>query len=165
MEDAIENKQLKCEVREDAADIYQAADPDEARGRLAAFCDKWNRLEPRAVKTMQTDFEDTIRFFQVSLAHRRWIITTNPLERAIRELRRRTKPMNPFMGLEHLNRPIYIAIRKTSNERRDAVPFALWAKRPPQPRSKRRRVHPPANINQRRKEFINQLADQLRVAL
>ena len=165
VEDAIENKQVKYEVREGAADIYQAADPDEARGRLAAFCDKWNRLEPRAVKTMQADFEDTIRFFEVPLEHRRWILTTNLLERAIREIRRRTRPMNTFMGLEHLSRAIWIAIRKTSNERRDAVPFALWAQRPPRPRSKRRRVHPPANINQRRKEFYEQLADQLRVAL
>lgn len=165
VEDAVENKQVKCKVREDASAIYQARDPGEARERLAAFCDKWSKDEPGAVKTMQTDFEDTLRFFEVPLEHRRWILTTNLLERAIREIRRRTRSMNTFMGLEHLQRAIYIAIRKTSNERRDAIPFALWAKRPPRRRSQRKRIHPPADIDARRKEFIDQLADQLRVAL
>jgi len=75
-------------------------------------------------------------------------------ERQIRKLRRRTDPMNTFMGLDHLDRAIYLAIRKISSQRRNRVPLDLWSggrKRRP---SKRRRL---VDLDAQRNEFFDQM--------
>jgi len=46
----------------------------------------------------------------------------NPIERTIREVRRRTRPMGTFQSIESCRRLIYVAVRKLSNERRNAIP-------------------------------------------
>ena len=48
--------------------------------------------------------------------------TTNPIERTIREVRRRTRPMGTLQAIESCCRLIYVAVRKLSNERRNAIP-------------------------------------------
>ena len=62
---------------------------------------------------------------QAALEHRRWVTTTNPIERYIRELRRRTGTMGTFQGLASCRR-LVVAIRKLGDERRNAIPYSLW---------------------------------------
>ena len=98
--------------------------------RLAALRTKWQAREPTAVSTLCRDFEKTLTFLSVPRTHRRWITTTYPLERYIRKLRRRTRPMGTFQSIESCRRVIYIAVRKLSNERRNAIPYSLWTSQP-----------------------------------
>ena len=79
---------------------------------------------------LQSDFEQTPRFLTVPKEHRQWVKTTNPLERFIRELRRRTRPMGTFQGLASCRRLIYVAIWKLSDPRRNAIPYSLWPSQP-----------------------------------
>jgi len=71
-----------------------------------------------------------LRFLAVPRQHRRWVTTTNPLERAIRELRRRLRPMGTFQGVASCRCLLYVAFWKLSNERRNAIPYSLWTSQP-----------------------------------
>ena len=96
--------------------------------------------------------------------HRKWITTTNPIERYVRELRRRTRPMNTFQSLESCRRLIYAAIKKLSDERRNDIPFSLW---PSQPyygsRSRKQPPKPKPDLDMLRKDFFNDLIDWTRI--
>ena len=128
--DAIKDKDAHGGLRKDASKVYDVATADEAWERLAAFRATWESREPAAVATLCRDFEATLTFLSVPLAHRRWITTTNPIERYIRELRRRTRPMGTFQSITSCRRLIYVAIRKVSHERRNAIPYSLWTSQP-----------------------------------
>jgi hypothetical protein len=80
-----------------AAHIWQASDEIEARQRYTAFCQQWQSEQPKAIQTLQRDFEATLTFYAVQEraaeqnqdwpAHR--LRTTSPLERTFRDFRRR----------------------------------------------------------------------------
>ena len=152
--DAVEHKEAHGELRKDAADVYDVDSAEEAWERLAGFRATWQAREPAAVATLCRDFESTLTFLSVPRTHRRWISTTNPIERYIRELRRRTRPMGTFQSIESCRRLVYVAVRKLSNERRNAIPYSLW---PSQPwygtRRRPTRRHPEPDLIALRKEL------------
>ena len=128
--DAVIDKGAHEAIRAEAAAIYDVETAEEARKRLASFAASWREREPAAVASLETHFEQTLGFLSVPRGHRRWVTTTNPIERYIRELRRRTRPMGTFQGLASCRRLIYVAIRKLSDARRNAIPYSLWTSQP-----------------------------------
>jgi len=134
--EAVKKKERREEVRGDASLVYQGKSVEEAWERLGKFRKKWIRRERKAVEVFWRDFGSTLRFFDVPLKHRRWITTTNPLERFIREMRRRTRPMGTFQGLASCERLMYVGIVKLSNGRRNRIPYSLWASQPRQRRGR-----------------------------
>ena len=95
----------------EAAQIWQAGDEHQAWQSYRAFCLKWMDTQPKAVRTLQRDFELTLSFYQVqSLAEARgehWpatlLRTTSHLERENRNFRRRFRQAVLFhsqIGLE-----------------------------------------------------------------
>ena len=128
--DAVADKEAHRSIRREAAEIYDVQTADEARGRLADFASAWRDREPQAVASLESDFERTLLFLAVPREHRSWVTTTNPLERYIREVRRRTRPMGTFQNLASCDRLIYAAIWKLSDERRNAIPYSLWTSQP-----------------------------------
>lgn len=162
--DAVEDKSKHSSIRKHAAKIYDVDTIEQAHKRLASFKKKWKRIEPRAVGNFSQDFEQTLTFLKVPREHRKWITTTNAIERYIRELRRRTRPMNTFQSLESCRRLIYAAIKKLSDERRNDIPFSLW---PSQPyygsRSRKQPPKPKPDLDMLRKDFFNDLIDWTRI--
>lgn len=128
--DAVDDKDAHGQVRKDAAKVYDVATAQEAWERLTAFASKWEAREPAAVSTLCHDFESTLTFLSVPRVHRRWVTTTNPIERYIREVRRRTRPMGTFQSIGSCRRLLYVAVRKLSNERRNAIPYSVWTSQP-----------------------------------
>jgi transposase-like protein len=128
--DAVADKDAHSSIRKDAAAIYDVQTAQQAWDRLAAFASLWGDREPKAVAVLTSDFEQTLGFLAVPREHRSWVTTTNPLERFIRELRRRTRPMGTFQGLASCRRLIYLAVKKLSDERRNAIPYSLWPSQP-----------------------------------
>ncbi|MHC4933818.1 MAG: IS256 family transposase [Planctomycetota bacterium] len=124
--DATDHKARHKTIRKEAAAVYDVDTPEEAWKRLADWSDRWSTREPRAVANFCADFEDTLGFLAVPKAHRRWVSTSNPAERYIRELRRRLRPMGVLQGLHSANVLVYVAVKKVSAERRDAIPYSLW---------------------------------------
>lgn len=143
--EAVEHKEAHGQLRKDAAAVYDVGTAEAAWDRLAAWRAKWEGREPAAVATLCRDFGSTLTFLSVPPAHRRWIATTNPIERYIREVRRRTRPMGTFQSLGSCRCLIYVAVRKLSNERRNAIPYSLWTSQPwygTRRRPERRRPNP-----------------------
>jgi putative transposase len=156
--DDVVHKDLHGELRRDAAAVYDVETTDEAWARLAAFEARWGTREPAAVATLRRDFAATLTFLSVPRAHRRWITTTNALERYIREVRRRTRPMSTFQSLASCRVLVYVAVRKLSHERRDSVPYSIWTSQPWYG-SRRRRVRrqPSPDVIALRKELRRSL--------
>ena len=73
-----------------------------------AFVNKWLSLYPNAVKCLETDIEDLLTFFHVK-EDRLWsnIRTTNAIDRAFREVRRRTRHIGVFTNRESVERIVF----------------------------------------------------------
>jgi transposase-like protein len=87
--------------------IYQAGNRREAVVRFREWSMEWSYSQPRAVKCLEEDLEELLNFLDCPQAHWRKIRTTNAIERAFREIRRRTRPMSCFQNLASVDRIIY----------------------------------------------------------
>jgi putative transposase len=98
-----------------AAAIYRAAGRHQALRAFRLWAARWRRRRPRAVACVERDLEELLSFFSVPQSHWQKVRTTNVIERAFREVRRRTRPMSSFTNpascdrimfgvISHLNR-------------------------------------------------------------
>lgn len=87
--------------------IYQAANRREAIVRFREWSKEWRYSQPKAVKCIEGDLDELLNFLACPKAHRRKVRTTNAIERAFREVRRRTRPMSCFQNSASLDRIIY----------------------------------------------------------
>jgi hypothetical protein len=87
------------EVLADAAAVYRGESEAQIRHRLERFRAKWGEQEPRAVATLERDFDQTLVYLKV-LAQARargeaWRVeclrTTSPLERVQRQFRQKQR--------------------------------------------------------------------------
>jgi transposase-like protein len=90
-----------------AKSIYQAATRREAAGRFHLWARDWRTLEPVAVGCIEKDLDELLPFLDCPREHWRKIRTTNTIERAFREIRRRTRPMSCFQNSASVDRIIY----------------------------------------------------------
>jgi len=92
---------------EGAKAIYQAGTRREALARFRQWARQWRSTQPRAVNCLEADLEELLSFLECPEAHRRKIRTTNAIERAFREIRRRVRPMSCFQNAASVDRIIY----------------------------------------------------------
>jgi len=112
---AKERSRRRSEVLSDAARVYQGKDEGEIRQRLGEFRAKWQAREPRAVATLERDFESTLVYLGVAAKARRrgeeWKVeclrTTSPLERVQRHFRQKGRQAVIF----HSDRGIDAAVQ------------------------------------------------------
>lgn len=97
--------QKEC-IRE-AARIYQAETKREAVKCYREWEVHWQRAYPQAVKCLAKDLDELLSFLDVPAEHRVKVRTTNVIERAFREVRRRTRPMTCFTNTASVDRIIY----------------------------------------------------------
>lgn len=76
--------------------IYHAPNPEIARALADQFVEKYQHPLPTAVKTFLDDLEACLAQLRCPEVHRKAIRTTNVIERAFEELRRRTKVIPRF---------------------------------------------------------------------
>ena len=62
---------------------------------------------PQAVSCLEKDLDELLPFLNCPQTHWRKVRTTNAIERAFREVRRRTRPMSCFQNKESVDRIIY----------------------------------------------------------
>lgn len=94
-----ERKARRQEVLKDAAEVYRGEDEPEIRRRLEAFSAKWRGKEPKAVATLERDFDQTLVYLRVLERARAkgqaWRVeclrTTSPLERVQRHFRQKAR--------------------------------------------------------------------------
>jgi len=112
---AKERSQRRKEVLCDAARVYRGKDEAQIRQQLAEFEAKWHDREPKAVQTLERDFESTLVYLKVAAKARlrgeewnpEWLRTTSPLERVQRHFRQKGRQVTIF----HSDRGVDAAIQ------------------------------------------------------
>ena len=104
-----------------ASQIYRSGSRRQAIKRFKRFCDKWQGIEPKAIRCLEKDFYDTITYYDF-LADKNFISTTNHLERDLEEIRRRIKVQGYFKSKQSLNLWIYGIISQFREEQREGAP-------------------------------------------
>jgi putative transposase len=104
--------------------VYQAPDRRTAARRLTAWAARWQAAAPKAVRSVTRHQEALLAHFACPVAHRIKIRTTNIIERAFREVRRRTQPMNQFITLASCDRLTFAILSALNGRwaRRHALP-------------------------------------------
>lgn len=101
--------------------VYLAETEREARARFRAWAVRWRGVVARAVACVEEDLEELLAFLACPQAHWRKIRTTNAIERAFREVRRRTRPMSCFQNGTSVDRIVYGVISRLN---------AAWKEKP-----------------------------------
>ncbi len=90
-----------------ARQIYLAENRKTAVKAFREWEKKWSVQYPKAIRCLENDLEELLNFLDCPVSHRVKIRTTNAIERAFREVRRRTRTMSCFTNAQSVNRIIY----------------------------------------------------------
>jgi putative transposase len=95
-------------VKKALSRISHAPNRREATAAYWRFSSRWKKPYPRAVACLQKDFDQLLSFFQIKNSQL-WsrLRTTNLIERAFREVRRRTRPMGVMAHTQSLQRIVF----------------------------------------------------------
>ena len=113
------------EVLLEAKQIYKAETKREAVNLFKLWKKHWYREYPKAVNCIEKDLDELLNFLEIPIRKeyrklvRKRIRTTNVIERAFREVRRRTKPMSCFTNQDSVNRIIYAILTRLNNKWKD----------------------------------------------
>jgi len=91
----------------EAKGIYLAQTQREAISRYREWAVRWQEVAPSAVACLGKDLDELLPFLNCPQAHWKKVRTTNAIERAFREVRRRTRPMSCFQNSASVDRIIY----------------------------------------------------------
>jgi transposase-like protein len=105
--DKVKNKDQPA-VKKALNRISHASNRREATQAYWRFSSRWKKPYPRAVACLKKDFDQLLSFFQIQNSQL-WsrLRTTNLIERAFREVRRRTRPMGVMAHIQSLQRIVF----------------------------------------------------------
>ena len=133
-------------VKKDLNRISHAKNRQSATQAYWSFCQKYRKAYPGAAKSLELEIDDLLSFYQVKLSAKerqglgnrelqraqmalwRKIRTTNLIERAFREVKRRTRPMGVFVNRDSMERILY-AVLFHYNSKGKEVPSFLFTHR------------------------------------
>jgi len=134
-------------VKKDLTRISHAKNRQAATQAYWFFCQKYREIYPGAVKSLESEIDDLFSFHQVKLSKNErqglagkdlqraqmalWkkIRTTNLIERAFREVKRRTRPMGVFVNRGSMERILY-AVFFHYNSKGQELPSLLFTHKP-----------------------------------
>ncbi len=90
--------------------IYRSGSMEEAKEALEGFKRAFRHVYPRVVKLWEENFEDLLRFLHFPSEIRRFIYTTNQLERLFKEVKRRLKVMEILPCEENAEKILYLIL-------------------------------------------------------
>ena len=96
-------------IREARA-IYNATSRQEAEYAYSRWEKNWSHISPKAVRCVEKDLEELLSFYSCPKEIRIKVRTTNVIERAFREVRRRTRPMSCFNHDQSIERIVYAVL-------------------------------------------------------
>lgn len=100
-------------VAESLKNIYSASNAVDAIKRKEEFCSKWRKIFPSAVRSLETDFDDSITFLKIGhFQLRKLFCSNNPIERVNKEIKRRVKVMEMLPAEETAYRVVYWVVQK-----------------------------------------------------
>ena len=104
LREALRRSPRRDRIMKRAKVIYEAPSAEEARSRMKELMRCWRRWEPQAIELFSRDFEKTLSFYGMEKRFWMRVRTTNPIERFIREIRRRIRPMGRFVNAQSCKR-------------------------------------------------------------
>lgn len=107
------NKARKADREALAADlkrVYRAETEEEAREALKNLRERWGRMYPKIVERWETKAYALLAFLRHARSIRRYLYTTNQLERLAKEVKRRTKVVEVFCGEEAVEKLLYLVL-------------------------------------------------------
>lgn len=89
-------KKRQAEVKREVTKIFYAANLEEAIEAIKAFAAKYGNAFPAACGVLRKDLEDCLTFYRFPQEHWKRLRTSNVIERAFKEVRRRTNVIGRF---------------------------------------------------------------------
>lgn len=108
-------KTYEEDLIDQARRIYKARSRSQAIAEFKAWKKAWAGMAPDAVHCLEKDLEDLLNFLDCPKAHQIKIRTTNAIERAFREVRRRTRVFSCFSNLASSERIIFAIFAHLNN--------------------------------------------------
>ena len=87
---------MRKQVAADIRDIFDAPDRQEAQNRLNRYVEKHTQSAPKLAQWMEQSIPEGFTVFILPAEHRRYMRTTNMLERLNEEIKRRTRVARVF---------------------------------------------------------------------
>jgi putative transposase len=112
----VPHKYMLAEVAEDIRTIFNAPDCPTAEAYLARTVQKYQKTASRLAEWMATNIPEGLAVFAFPVAHRRWLRTTNGVERLHRELRRRARVVSIFPNPSSCLRLVSAILSEISEE-------------------------------------------------
>ena len=97
-----------------AQELYRTKNRQAVRAAWKDWKARWEGEAPEAVACMAADLEALCTFLACPAEHHVLIRTTNYIERLIRELRRRTRPMGAFADRSSCDRLFYGVVKRVN---------------------------------------------------
>jgi putative transposase len=118
--DKVPRREGSCVAQ--ASAIYRAPHRRKAEQAFRQWKLAWQERRPQAVACIERDLDCLLNFFAVPEGHWKKVRTTNVIERAFREVRRRTRPMSSFNNLASCD-PIVFGIASHLNRSWERKPL------------------------------------------
>ena len=97
-------------VAEALKKIYRAETEEEAKEALGSLRERWSGVYPRIVERWETKAYALLAFLRHPKPIRRYLYTTNQLERLAKEVKRRTKVVEVFCSEEAAEKLLYLVL-------------------------------------------------------
>lgn len=98
----------KSEMSIDLKKIYYANSREEADQMLNYFIKKWQKEYPKVTDLWERNFQYLMSYMELPSGLRRYVYTTNWVERLHKEIKRRLKTMEQFQNEESAQRILYM---------------------------------------------------------
>jgi transposase-like protein len=98
-------------VAEDLKAIYHSFSQKEALAQFESFKEKWGHRYPKEVESWENTLPTLITFLKYPSAIRSAIYTTNWMERTIKEIKKRIKPMNSLPDVKAAEKIVYLTVQ------------------------------------------------------
>jgi putative transposase len=104
------------ECIKEARNIYDAHSRQEAVEHYFLWAKTWRPQRPKAVACIEKDLEELLAFYGTPKTLWRKLRTTNVIERAFREVRRRTRTMSCFNNTQSIERIVYAVLSHLNDQ-------------------------------------------------
>jgi transposase-like protein len=91
----------------EAACLFRCPSRPAALDRAAEWAQRWHQTAPVAVAHFLHDLSDSLNFYELPITWWKRVRTNNPLERLIRTLRQRLRPMGCFANEPAIERAVF----------------------------------------------------------
>jgi transposase-like protein len=112
----VPRQSMRAEVAADIRNIFNAPDRATAEKYLQMIIQKYAKSAPRLSAWLEKNLAEGFTIFDFPIKHRRFIRTTNSLERVNREIRRRTRVVGIFPNEASCLRLISAILMETSEK-------------------------------------------------